>query len=82
MSGVDTYDNAPVNTPTIQGVEIVQNFEYLEIPMILRYRLIDRKLGFNVLGGLATQVSYGEQCLHGGRWEPGTNWGDKRYQAG
>jgi hypothetical protein len=46
-------------TPEVNSGEIIQNFEYIEVPLILRYRLIDRKLGFNLLGGLSTNFLVG-----------------------
>ena len=33
---------------------ITQNFEFLEIPLLLRYKLIDRKFGMNVMSGIGT----------------------------
>lgn len=35
------------------GSEIQQVFRYLEMPVVLRYKLIDRKLGLNLSGGVA-----------------------------
>lgn len=32
---------------------IYQNFSYLEMPFILRYKLIDKSIDFNLIGGLA-----------------------------
>jgi hypothetical protein len=40
----------------VNSGEVIQNFEYIEIPLVLRYRLIDRKIGFNFLGGLSTNL--------------------------
>ena len=45
--------------PTIQQGDLQQNFEYIEIPMILRYRVVDRRAGLNVLGGLSTNFLVG-----------------------
>jgi subtilisin family serine protease len=44
--------------------EIVQNFEYLEVPLILRYKVIDRKIGFNLLGGLSTNLLVGSNTYY------------------
>ena len=49
------------NLPSAGG-EVIQHFEYLELPVILRYRVIDRKLGFNVLGGLSTNFLVGRDA--------------------
>lgn len=35
------------------GSDIQQVFRYLEMPVVLRYKVIDRKLGLNLSGGLA-----------------------------
>ncbi len=35
------------------GSEIQQVFRYLELPVMLRYRVIDRKVGLNLSGGVA-----------------------------
>lgn len=35
------------------GSTLRQNFEYLEVPLILSYKLIDRKVDFNISGGMA-----------------------------
>jgi len=49
---VDNFD--PVKSNLIPfGNQLRQSFEYLEIPLILRYKLIDRKLDFNILGGMS-----------------------------
>ncbi len=34
--------------------QILQNYEFLEIPLILRYRVVDSKVGMNLLGGVST----------------------------
>jgi len=38
------------------GSDIQQVFRYLELPVMLRYKLIDRKVGLNLSGGLAYGV--------------------------
>ncbi len=35
---------------------IVQSFEFLEVPFIAKYKIIDRKIDVNLLGGLSTHV--------------------------
>jgi len=32
---------------------LFQNFSYVELPLVIKYNLIDRKIGFNVRGGLS-----------------------------
>jgi hypothetical protein len=36
-----------------------QYFEYLEIPLIIRYKIIDRKIDFNLLSGISTHFLIG-----------------------
>jgi hypothetical protein len=36
------------------GSSLQQNMSYLELPLILRYKLVDRALGFNIVGGLSS----------------------------
>ena len=36
-----------------------QYFEYLEIPIVIKYKLIDRKIDLNILGGLSTNFLIG-----------------------
>lgn len=50
------------NAPAATEGEILQHFEYIEVPMILRYRLVDRRLGFNLLGGLSTNFLVGSNA--------------------
>lgn len=50
-----------LNVSVYEG-EIIQNFEYLEVPMIIRYKIIDRKLDFNFLGGLSTNFLIGSNA--------------------
>jgi hypothetical protein len=38
---------------TLVGDDIQQVFRYLELPLVLRYKLIDSKLGLNLSGGVA-----------------------------
>jgi hypothetical protein len=54
----DTY------TTEVNSGEIIQNFEYIEVPLILRYRLIDRKIGFNLLGGFSTNLLVGSNAYY------------------
>jgi hypothetical protein len=43
------------------GNRLRQSFEYLQVPLILRYRLIDRKIAFNILGGMSYNFLVGNQ---------------------
>jgi hypothetical protein len=70
-----TGEYARVNTQDVPKGEILQQFEYLEVPLILRYRLIDRRLGFHFLGGLSSNFLVGNTAYYqgdGDRKEIGT----------
>jgi hypothetical protein len=41
--------------------KIEQYFQYLELPFLLRYKIIDRKLGVNLLGGVSTNILVGNR---------------------
>jgi len=43
----------------IRTGDLRQRFEYLEVPVILRYRVVDRRMGLNLLGGLSTNFLVG-----------------------
>lgn len=49
------YDNFdPLKSDlTPFGTQLKQSFEYLEIPLLLKYKIIDGKMDFNVLGGMS-----------------------------
>jgi hypothetical protein len=46
-----TTDNIQI---TESGITAVQYFDYLELPVTVKYKIIDRKLSFSFLGGLIT----------------------------
>lgn len=55
---------ARVNTLNAAEGEILQQFEYLELPLILRYRVVDRRLGFHFLGGLSSNFLVGNSAYY------------------
>jgi hypothetical protein len=48
----DVFDPAKANLSYINN-SLFQNFSYLEMPVILRYKLIDKGIDFNLIGGLS-----------------------------
>jgi hypothetical protein len=48
----DSFDPDKANL-TPFGTSLKQSFEYLEVPVILSYKVIDRKIDFNLLGGVS-----------------------------
>jgi hypothetical protein len=60
-AGLDYVFNGanPVIETSETTVNIEQNFQYLEVPFLLRYKIIDRKFGFNLLGGVSSNILVG-----------------------
>ncbi len=55
---VSSMFNSDVFDPSKSGLNYVsssvyQNFNYLEVPFMVRYKVIDKTLGMNVIGGLS-----------------------------
>jgi hypothetical protein len=48
----DVFDPAKANLSYINS-SLYQNFSYIEMPFILRYKLIDKSIDFNLIGGLS-----------------------------
>lgn len=63
IDGFYTTDNFdPAKSDLVPfGDRLRQSFEYLQVPLILRYKLIDRKIAFNVLGGMSYNFLVGNQ---------------------
>jgi len=57
------YLSAPVlNSTNKEGAKIEQYFQYLELPFLVRYKIIDRKLDVNLLGGVSTNILVGNHA--------------------
>jgi len=63
IDGFYTADNFdPAKSDLVPfGDRLRQSFEYLQVPLMLRYKLIDRKIAFNVLGGMSYNFLVGNQ---------------------
>jgi hypothetical protein len=59
---VDNFDPVKEGLPVL-GDRVRQSFEYLEIPLILRYKLIDKKIDFNILGGMSYNFLVGNEAV-------------------
>ncbi len=54
----DNFD--PVKSDlSMLGTSLRQNFRYLELPLIVRYKMIDGDLGFNLIGGVSSNILVG-----------------------
>ncbi len=47
------------NAETEDNASATQYFEYLEIPLVIKYKLIDKKIDFNILSGISTHFLIG-----------------------
>jgi len=52
------YFNVP-STEIDNNASATQYFEYLEIPLVIKYKLIDKKVDFNILSGVSTHFLIG-----------------------
>jgi hypothetical protein len=69
----DTYfndtqmSNSAGVTPSLaassSGYTLVERYDYIEIPMLARYRLVDRKFGLTVMGGMSTNFLIGNNVF-------------------
>jgi len=57
--GMDGSDYSSVTSTQENGINIMQYFDYLEIPLTLKYKIIDRRLDFSLSGGLVTNFLVG-----------------------
>ncbi len=70
----DIFDPTKANLSPVSS-SLYQNFSYLEMPMILRYKLIDRIVDFNVIGGLSYNLLVNNSVttvLDGNKYQVGT----------
>ncbi len=45
------------------GARIIQSYNYIEIPFLLKYKLIDKDIDFSILGGLSTNMLVGNNVF-------------------
>lgn len=51
LSALPEFDNYEAFSASI-----TQNFEFFEIPLLVRYKIVDRKFGMNVMSGVGTSL--------------------------
>lgn len=52
------YDNS-----TTINSKVYQYIEFIEVPLLVKYKIIDRKLGMHILGGMSTSFVVGNESL-------------------
>ena len=73
----DFFDPAKADLQLIDN-SLRQNFSYLELPVIVRYKLIDKKMDFNLVGGLSSNFLVNNSvyaALDGDRYQVGKTEG-------
>jgi hypothetical protein len=59
-----SLEDKPINSSVILSpTNFIQNFEYIEIPLYLRYTLIDARFDVVMLGGFSSNVLVGNQLF-------------------
>ncbi|HEX2395999.1 MAG TPA: outer membrane beta-barrel protein [Bacteroidales bacterium] len=58
-NGVDISNVKPLVQGDAENIQLKQYFDYFELPLILKYKIIDRKLDFSLSGGLVTNFLVG-----------------------
>ncbi len=53
------YFGSQTNADIDADAKATQYFEYIEIPLIIKYKIIDRKMDFNILSGISTHFLIG-----------------------
>lgn len=51
----DFFDPTKANLQYLDDA-LRQNFSYLELPIIVKYKIIDKKIDFNLIGGLSSNI--------------------------
>jgi hypothetical protein len=51
----DVFDPAKANLQFLDN-SLRQNFSYLELPVVLRYKIVDKTVDLNIIGGLSSNV--------------------------
>jgi hypothetical protein len=83
---ISNYDNDSFD-PTKADLQyldnsLLQKFSYLELPVIVRYKLIDRAIDFNIIGGLSSNLLVTNSVyttLNGGKYEVGKTEGLNQF---
>ncbi len=56
---ISPYKSFSEASASTQIVDLRQNMDFLEIPLMIRYKVFDRKIGLHLLGGLSTNILAG-----------------------
>ena len=73
----DVFDPVKANLTYVSST-IFQDLSFLELPLILRYKIVDRKIGVNVIGGMSYNLLVNNDVYaesNGGKYPVGTTEG-------
>ncbi len=73
----DYFDPSKANLVYVDN-SLQQNFSYLELPVIVRYKLLGKALDFNLIGGLSSNILINNSvyaAIDGGRYQVGRTEG-------
>jgi len=73
----DVFDPAKANLPHLSN-SIYQDFSYIELPLLLRFKTIDRKVGVSFVGGVSYNFLIGNSAYtvkNGKKYSVGTTEG-------
>ena len=60
--GKNIEDNSMASAVFVSEAQFTQIFDYIEIPLYLRYTLLDKRFGIEMLGGLSSNLLVGNQA--------------------
>lgn len=63
--GTNLEDKSLASAVIVSNAEFTQNFEYIEIPLYLRYTVIDSRFDVEMLGGFSSNLLVGNQAYLG-----------------
>ncbi len=73
----DVFDPVKANLSYISST-IYQDISFLELPVLIRYKVVDRKVGLNLIGGMSYNILVNNSVyavMDGGRYPVGTTEG-------
>lgn len=59
QNGIEVSNVNPVAPADAEDISLRQLFEYFELPLIVKYKIIDRKIDFSLSGGMVTNFLIG-----------------------
>ena len=61
--GTNLEDKSLASAVVVSDARFIQNFEYIEIPLYLRYSILDARFGIEMMGGFSSNVLVSNQTF-------------------